>query len=1043
MVQWLSIFCVICLAPVAAWSKTAAYALILSEPPLAERVQNRTQLKSAGVVGQRQAISLEQESLRQELSRQHIQVTGSVQTLLNAVFVRVPEGAGGGLKYIPGVKIVAYLPPLRRHLNRALDLTQVPGAWNLVGGVGNAGAGVKIAIIDTGIDQNHPAFQDSSLSVPPGFPRGNPSFTNSKVIAAHSYVSELALPDDNTPRDRVGHGTAMAMIAAGGRVTGPAATITGVAPKAWLGNYKIYGSPGVNEFTSDGVIVEALEDALADGMDIAAIASGAAALYGPLEHGSFCPKPTISRSYIPADACDVRAQAVENAIHMGMTVVVSAGDDGANGFNFPTLGTIDTPGTAPSAITVGASTNSHIFYSTVGLNGGAVPSNLRQIDAMTGEGPKPGSPLTAPLRDVSQLGNDGLACSVLNSGSLNGAIALIERGTCAFDVKVNNAQAAGAVAVLLYLAAGEETTFVATQVGDTAIPLFTVGNTAGVAIQSFLKSNSNTTATLDPALHAEDAPFDTVAEFSSRGPAIGALSIKPELVAVGTDLYTATQTYDPNSSLYDPTGYTSVTGTSFAVPLVAGAAALVKQAHPGYGPAQLKSAVVNTATNNINDDSGLARVTSVGAGKLNAAGAVAASVTVDPATVSFGAVSTAAGTLPINRTLNVTNTGANAAIFTVSVAPRDTDNNARVGVSPGSLSLNPGQSGTVMVRLDGNRPNAGSYEGQINISGNGANLHVPYLYLAGDGVPQNIFELPMVSGNIGFRLIDRFGVPVPNIPVRFRVVSGGGSITQADANTDVDGNAAALIALGPQAGDQFFAADAGGLTQEFDVTALLQPAIPANGVVGAGDSDPGRALAPGSYITIYGANLSPTTRSFVTTYLPISLVGVSVGFNVPSAGIGVPGRVSYVSASQINVQIPWELQGQTSTLLTVTNNGVSSAQYTLPLAAYAPAFVAAGSAQRGQPVSIYANGLGPVDNQPASGEPSPTPPAQPLASTRVTPSVTIAGRPAQVLFSGLAPGFVGLYQINVIVPSDAPTGAQPIVITTNGIDSKTSNLIVN
>ncbi|MDQ2901197.1 MAG: hypothetical protein M3Y07_15575, partial [Acidobacteriota bacterium] len=124
----------------------------------------------------------------------------------------------------------------------------------------------------------------------------------------------------------------------------------------------------------------------------------------------------------------------------------------------------------------------------------------------------------------------------------------------------------------------------------------------------------------------------------------------------------------------------------------------------------------------------------------------------------------------------------------------------------------------------------------------------------------------------------------------------------------------------------------------------------------------------------------------------------------------------------------------------VTNNGVSSALYTLPLAGYAPAFLAALTAQRGQPVSIYANGLGPVDNQPASGEPSP---AQPLASTRVTPTVTIGGLPAQVLFSGLAPGFVGLYQINVIVPSAAPTGAQSIVITANGIDSKTSTLVVN
>ena len=81
-------------------------------------------------------------------------------------------------------------------------------------------------------------------------------------------------------------------------------------------------------------------------------------------------------------------------------------------------------------------------------------------------------------------------------------------------------------------------------------------------------------ATMDPALVSQDADYDTVAFFSSHGPAIGTYGIKPELVAVGTDLYTATQTYDPNSGLWDPTGYTPMQGTSFSGPMVAGAAAL-------------------------------------------------------------------------------------------------------------------------------------------------------------------------------------------------------------------------------------------------------------------------------------------------------------------------------------------------------------------------------------------------------------------------------------------------------------------------------------
>src|SRR5262249_50297387 len=150
------------------------------------------------------------------------------------------------LRTIPGVSYVVRVPRIKPDLDRALELQKVTAAWSASGGAANAGAGIKIGIIDSGIDQNHPGFRDSSLSPPPGFPKGETAYTNSKVIVARSYVRELAKgfsadpnetsrPDDYTPRDRVGHGTAIAMIAAGVSNTGPAGTIQGVAPKAFLG----------------------------------------------------------------------------------------------------------------------------------------------------------------------------------------------------------------------------------------------------------------------------------------------------------------------------------------------------------------------------------------------------------------------------------------------------------------------------------------------------------------------------------------------------------------------------------------------------------------------------------------------------------------------------------------------------------------------------------------------------------------------------------------------------------------------------------------
>ena len=278
--------------------------------------------------------------------------------------------------------------------------------------------------------------------MPDGFPKGDGNFTNTKVIAARSYVSMLSYPDvqystpdDNSPRDHVGHGTALAMIAGGNTVKAPAATITGVAPKAYLGNYKIFGTPGVNDFTSTAVLVQALEDAYSDGMDIAVLSLGYAAFGAPLDMATACQQTPI-RSYVPATVCDVNAYVVEHAALIGMVVVVAAGNDGCTGLICPTLGTINSPGTAPSAITVGSTTNAHVIFSQVRANG-------QTINGISGNGPRLDQPPHAPVVDVTTLGNDGNACAALPAGSLNGSIALVTRGVCNFYAKVNNAQAAG------------------------------------------------------------------------------------------------------------------------------------------------------------------------------------------------------------------------------------------------------------------------------------------------------------------------------------------------------------------------------------------------------------------------------------------------------------------------------------------------------------------------------------------------------------------------------------------------------------------------
>lgn len=1029
------------------------YALILNPPAPA---------------GNRMAIRAAQTRLKSELSRRDIPVTGSVERVLDAVFVIATPDRVDELKALPGVRYVAPLRRYKMKLNKAVPLVNGPAAWDLLGGVGNAGAGVKIAIVDTGIDQNHPAFQDPSLTPPSGYPvcQGSDcAFTNSKIIVARSYVRQLAAgtppnpaatsrPDDYSPRDHVGHGTALAMTAAGVTNTGPAATITGMAPKAFLGNYKIFGTADINQGTSSDIIIRAIEDALNDGMNIAVLSLGSPALSGPLDTGAAC-------GMSAGTPCDPQAAAMANAVSQGLTIVAAGGNEGDLGLSVPTMGTIDSPGYTPTVLSVGAVTNAHAFVNGLRVPGSDVPSNLALIAAVFGDGPLPDAPVTAPLRDIAAAGGDATGCTGVAPGSLNGVFALIQRGGCTFLQKVQVAQQAGAVGAVLYQQAGESL-FTPGGLASVNIPAVLIGNQEGLALRSFLAANPDHPVTLDPGLvEMSVSTFNQVASFSSVGPAIDG-SLKPDLVAVGTNMYMATQSSDPSGPMYNATGYTEQDGTSFSTPMVAGAAALVKQRNASFTPAQVRSALVNTAS--VDTVTAGNTVLQRGAGELNAASAVTTNITIEPATLSFGIVRS----VPVARRLTFRNTGTASATLTLSLAPTTSDTLGQLTLDRNSLTLGAGASGDINVTLGGRQPAPGDYEGSLNVQGGAVPLHVPYLYIVGDGVPANAYPLfgydvvgavgqENPDGGIAFRVIDRYGVGVSGVPATWRVTAGGGTVFQPDTTTDQYGIAAAGATFGPQPGAQQFQGSAGGLVVNFDAVARPVPSISANGVVDAASFQPG-PIVPGSYVTIFGTGMSDTAATAPGAVLPVSLSGVSVAFDAGT--VSVPGHLYYVSPGQVNVQVPWELQGQTSAQMKVDFEGVNGTLVTVPVAPAAPAIFAyddAGvrsaaaldqnnnligasvPARRGSVIQVYMNGLGPVDNQPASGDPAPS---QPLARTVTTPSVTIGGRPATVSFSGLAPGFAGLYQVNLTVPPDAPTGFQPIVATVNNVASPPVSLQV-
>jgi uncharacterized protein (TIGR03437 family) len=187
------------------------------------------------------------------------------------------------------------------------------------------------------------------------------------------------------------------------------------------------------------------------------------------------------------------------------------------------------------------------------------------------------------------------------------------------------------------------------------------------------------------------------------------------------------------------------------------------------------------------------------------------------------------------------------------------------------------------------------------------------------------------------------------------------------------------------------------------------PAVYPGGAVNAASFAAGAPVAPGSLIAIFGVNLDGATLRMGDYDVPIL----------------------YSSQGQINAEVPWELAGRTSAQLATSNGNAID----VPLATYSPGIfvVVPASAKRGDYLTIYCNGLGPVSNRPTTGERSPL---SPLAETLLTPAVTIGGARARVTYSGLTPTLIGLYQVNVQVPVDAPTGKDlPLQLQIGGVIS--------
>ena len=635
-------------------------------------------------------------------------ITSEFYTVLNGVAVKLNGNAIGKLANNTDVLVVEYNALYRPIMSESHKIISADGAWALAGGRAGAGAGVKVGIIDTGIDQTHPFLAAGALTAPAGFPRcdaqdsstntpdSNCKYVSGKVIVAKVFNNKLNQNgfDAQAVQD---HGTHVSGTVAG--ITGVDAVVngvtiddmSGVAPGAWLGNYNVF--PGNVENAHSEDILNAVDAAVVDGMDVLNLSLGGG------YHGNN----------------DLLAMGLDNAVDAGVVIAVAAGNSG------PGAGTLESPGRARNVITVGASTNQHFVGQPLTY---LAPASTT-VGVAVGDFPA----LPAGTYGLSDTNSTG--CTSFPAASLTGTLALVDRGSCTFSTKVRNAVAAGATAVLVVNnVAGDPSAMGFDGLGGDVYPAVMIGLTDGAALRVSGATTASVTAAFSEFLNV--ANKDILAGFSSQGPTNVDMAIKPDLTSVGVNVLSSIPGGD----------WAFFSGTSMATPHIAGSAAVLLSLNPGWSPAQVKSALVNTADRVIKDaKTGLADVgpTAQGAGRENLTAASAATLSLSPVSASFGKIS-GSRNVPTTFTMTLTNAGA-ADTFTLSkslftpgvtgvspvfnagtISPGD----GRISV-PGSITVSSGGSATLTVIVKPGLPNGTIVQGWITLHGAGANdYHFAY-----------------------------------------------------------------------------------------------------------------------------------------------------------------------------------------------------------------------------------------------------------------------------------------------------------------------------
>jgi subtilisin family serine protease len=511
---------------------------------------------------------------------------------------------------------------------RGPEFIGAPSVWSgaaVPGAAGTRGQGVVVGLIDSGANAAHPSFADDASC---GF-----DATHHKLLAeldcSSTDASGRCNGDDPEAAPGVGHGVHTASTAVGNRIDATAVppptlppqhdSMSGVAPCAQLRTYKVCPTNGCTE----EAIVAGVENAIADRVDVVNFSIGPNCGSVPGE------SPWSNGDDVWLDA-----------LGAGVFVAASAGNTRA--------GCADPVGRvsniAPWVTTVAASTHDENVSGSGRMSAtgpGAPPANTQAILLTPGSGLDVGQPMSGV--EIRHYAANPIGCTA-NGGFppdyFAGAAALIARGNCAYEEKIENAEAAGAVLAIIY---SNGDGYVYMNVGGATLPAYSILRSEGQAYVAFIDASAPAPVTIDftPAT----IQGDVLAGFSLRGPDVLASITKPDLTAPGVNIYAALDSAENN--------YGYLSGTSMASPHVAGSAALVRAVHPGWSPSEVKSALMLTASEGGTVENGTTPWTpdEVGSGRVDLTKAALAGFVLDETQARYRAADPATGGDP--GTLNL------------------------------------------------------------------------------------------------------------------------------------------------------------------------------------------------------------------------------------------------------------------------------------------------------------------------------------------------------------------------------------------------------